>query len=233
MQETKGGVFLNTVQATERSSKHDLSRLLWLSSTQWRKSHFYRCTLLPPHAGRHAWDIIYRVLSVIRLESRMGHPAIWNTVLWKLLHRFQSNFANWQRPPSTLRGWSKYAISKFKMADGRHLGKPKHRHYLNNRFADFGKIQQDDAEWVSQMHGPLKFQFLETKIAETAILKIRQIVISPQRFGQISRRPARSYGSLPPARITWAVTAIGMWGYASVRITGALFSFFKKKFRGY
>ena len=32
---------------------------------------------------------------------------------------------------------------------------------------------------------------------------------------------ARYYTSFQPARNTWAVTAIGMWGYAPVRITNA------------
>jgi len=33
---------------------------------------------------------------------------IKTSTLSKLLHQFQPNFAQWQRPPSTLRGWSQY-----------------------------------------------------------------------------------------------------------------------------
>ena len=36
-------------------------------------------------------------------------PIICKTcILSKLLHRFQPNFAQWKRPPKTLRGWSKH-----------------------------------------------------------------------------------------------------------------------------
>ena len=33
-------------------------------------------------------------------------------ILSKLLHRFQPNFAQWQRPTNTLRGWSKYCYTR-------------------------------------------------------------------------------------------------------------------------
>ena len=38
-------------------------------------------------------------------------------ILSKLLDRFQQNFIQWQTPPNTLRGWSKHAHEKYKIAD--------------------------------------------------------------------------------------------------------------------
>jgi len=45
----------------------------------------------------------------------------------------QPNFAEWQRPSNTLRGWSKYAYFRSKMADGRHFEKKSKNRQLNNR----------------------------------------------------------------------------------------------------
>ena len=42
----------------------------------------------------------------------------WSFTLSKLPHRFQPNFAQWKRPPSSHRGWSQYVPNKSKMADG-------------------------------------------------------------------------------------------------------------------
>ena len=50
-------------------------------------------------------------------------------ILSKLQHRFQPNFAQRQRSPSSHRGWSQYAPNKSKMANGRHFEKkPLNRH---------------------------------------------------------------------------------------------------------
>ena len=42
----------------------------------------------------------------------------WSFTLSKLPHRFQPNFAQRKRPPSSHRGWSQYVPNKSKMADG-------------------------------------------------------------------------------------------------------------------
>jgi len=48
-------------------------------------------------------------------------------------------------PPNTLRGWSKQAYNKSKMADGRRLKKIEKRPYLRNGFTDLHEIWQGDA----------------------------------------------------------------------------------------
>ena len=53
-------------------------------------------------------------------------PNSWNSktcIYSKQLHGFQPNFAQWERPPNALRGWSAPMHNKSKMADGCHLGK--------------------------------------------------------------------------------------------------------------
>jgi len=49
-------------------------------------------------------------------------------IILKLLHWFQPNFAQWQKPTNTLREWSKYTQNKSKMADSRHLQRLKNGH---------------------------------------------------------------------------------------------------------
>jgi len=44
---------------------------------------------------------------------------------YRKLHRFKPNFPQWQRPQDIHRAWSKQAYNKSKMADSRHLEKPK------------------------------------------------------------------------------------------------------------
>jgi len=61
-------------------------------------------------------------------------PNIKTCILSKLLHRFQWNFAQWQRPPNVLRGWFKHPYYKSKMADGGHfLKKSKNRALFQQR----------------------------------------------------------------------------------------------------
>ena len=55
--------------------------------------------------------------------TRIGVSKSNSCILSKLVYRFQPNFAQWQRPPNALRGWSRHTHYKFKMAYGRHLGK--------------------------------------------------------------------------------------------------------------
>ena len=71
---------------------------------------------IPPKPNPYFWSV-----------NRLFKPIEQNIetcILWKLLHRFQPNFAQHLRPPSAHRGWSKYTPNKFKMADGRHFLKP-------------------------------------------------------------------------------------------------------------
>ena len=69
-------------------------------------------------------------------------------ILSKVLQRFQPNFAQRQRPQSSLRGWSQYAPDKSNMADGRHFEKKTVKSpYLSNRLTDFDEIWHGDADW--------------------------------------------------------------------------------------
>jgi len=71
-------------------------------------------------------------------------------------HRFQLNFAQWYRASNTLRGLSRQAYNKSKMANGRHIGKIEKSPYLSNGLADCHEIWHDDAYWPSPFHWPLK-----------------------------------------------------------------------------
>jgi len=61
----------------------------------------------PKISTKGAW------MGILKLNAQ----NIKTCILSKLLHRFKPNFVQWQRPPSTLRGWSKRAYNKSKMAD--------------------------------------------------------------------------------------------------------------------
>ena len=60
------------------------------------------------------------------LAKRAKHE---NLHIIKVLHRCQPNFAQWWRPPNTVRGLSKLTFSKSNMADGRHLEKSINRDF--------------------------------------------------------------------------------------------------------
>jgi len=83
--------------------------------------------------------------------------------LSKLLHRFQPNFAQRQRPPSGHRGWSQYVPSKFKMADGRHFAKSVKSPHLCKLLTDFDEIWQDDAHWSLTAVRSLKFRIFKNQ----------------------------------------------------------------------
>ena len=73
-------------------------------------------------------------------------PKSQNTktcILSKLPHRFQPNFAQWQRLPNALRGWSNHSHNKSKMADGRHLWKIGKSTYLGRVLTDFDHVTLD------------------------------------------------------------------------------------------
>ena len=82
-------------------------------------------------------------------------------VMRQLLHRFQPNFARWQRPPNALRGWSKQEYNKCKVADSRHLEKPKKWPYLRKVLTDWHEIWHCDANWLSEMYQMLKIWTLK------------------------------------------------------------------------
>ena len=83
-------------------------------------------------------------------------------ILSKLQHRFQPNFAQRQRSPSSHRGWSQYAPNKSKMANGRHFDKKTVKSpYLCNRLTDFDKMWHGDAHWPRTENQPLKFRIFE------------------------------------------------------------------------
>ena len=50
---------------------------------------------------------------------KLNAQNIKTCMLSKLLHQIQPNFVQWQRPPNTLRGWSKGAYNKSKMVISR------------------------------------------------------------------------------------------------------------------
>jgi len=53
----------------------------------------------------------------------------------KLLHRFQSTFAQQQLPPNTLLGWSEYAYNKSNITDTCYTERPKNRNISTQLFA--------------------------------------------------------------------------------------------------
>ena len=58
-------------------------------------------------------------------------------------------------------GWSQYAPTKSKMADGRHFAKSVKSPYLFNLLNDFDEIWHDDTYW--HIDRPLKFHFFENQ----------------------------------------------------------------------
>ena len=81
------------------------------------------CTACNRQGGARTVDLPARSFHLVCPGVAPPPMNIITFILLKLLCRFQPNFAQQQRPPSTLRGWSQYTCNESKMVDHRPIGK--------------------------------------------------------------------------------------------------------------
>jgi len=122
--------------------------------------------------------------------------SIKTGILLKLLHRFQPNFALWQKPLNSLRGWSKRAYNKSNMADGCHFEKKVEKSYLSSDLTDLHEIVQDDAHWPSERRTQLKIRIFENPGCRTAVI-LKQKLSNHHNSATVTvRRIAMKFGSM-------------------------------------